>query len=57
MALSPEQQDWVTQTGRQSFHWGTIPDAYKDIDVVMQDARDLVEIEHELRQLLNVKGT
>lgn len=34
-----------------------IPDAYKDIDVVMADAADLVEIEHELRQVLNVKGT
>jgi tRNA-splicing ligase RtcB (3'-phosphate/5'-hydroxy nucleic acid ligase) len=34
-----------------------IPDAYKDIDVVMADAVDLVTIEHELRQILNVKGT
>ncbi|MFD6860649.1 RtcB family protein [Rhodococcus sp. NPDC060090] len=34
-----------------------IPDAYKDIDVVMEDARDLVEVVHELRQILNVKGT
>jgi tRNA-splicing ligase RtcB len=34
-----------------------IPDAYKDIDVVMADAADLVTIEHELRQVLNVKGT
>ncbi|WP_338890016.1 RtcB family protein [Rhodococcus sovatensis] len=34
-----------------------IPDAYKDIDVVMADAVDLVSIEHELRQILNVKGT
>ncbi|QCQ90227.1 RtcB family protein [Rhodococcus sp. SGAir0479] len=34
-----------------------IPDAYKDIDVVMDDARGLVEIRHRLRQVLNVKGT
>ena len=34
-----------------------IPDAYKDIDVVMADAAELVEIEHQLRQVLNVKGT
>lgn len=34
-----------------------IPDAYKDIDVVMADAVDLVTIQHELRQILNVKGT
>ena len=34
-----------------------IPDAYKDIDVVMADAADLVHVERELRQILNVKGT
>ncbi|MEU2002043.1 RtcB family protein [Rhodococcus sp. NPDC019627] len=34
-----------------------IPDAYKDIDVVMEDAKDLVTVTHELRQILNVKGT
>lgn len=33
-----------------------IPQAYKDIDQVMSDASDLVEIVHELRQILNVKG-
>lgn len=32
------------------------PAAYKPIDVVMKDAADLVEIRHELRQFLNVKG-
>ena len=32
------------------------PDAYKDIDVVMNDAADLVEIDHTLRQIVNVKG-
>jgi len=31
--------------------------AYKDIDVVMTDAAELVEIEHELRHVLNLKGT
>lgn len=34
-----------------------IPDAYKDIDQVMADSRDLVEIKHKLRQVMNVKGT
>lgn len=34
-----------------------IPDAYKDIDQVMADSKDLVEIKHKLRQVLNVKGT
>ena len=33
-----------------------IPGAYKDIDRVMADADDLVEIQHTLRQILNVKG-
>jgi tRNA-splicing ligase RtcB len=33
-----------------------IPGAYKAIDVVMDDARDLVEIRHTLRQIVNVKG-
>ncbi|WP_257162249.1 RtcB family protein [Corynebacterium cystitidis] len=34
-----------------------IPDAYKDIDQVMDDARELVTVKHKLRQVLNVKGT
>jgi tRNA-splicing ligase RtcB len=34
-----------------------IPAAYKDVDVVMADAADLVEIRHTLRQIVNVKGT
>jgi len=33
-----------------------IPGAYKDVDVVMADAADLVEITHTLRQIVNVKG-
>jgi tRNA-splicing ligase RtcB len=33
-----------------------IPGAYKDVDVIMADAADLVDIEHTLRQILNVKG-
>ncbi|WP_448627172.1 RtcB family protein [Geodermatophilus sp. URMC 64] len=33
-----------------------IPSAYKPVDVVMDDAKDLVEIRHTLRQLVNVKG-
>lgn len=33
-----------------------IPQAYKDIDVVMQDASDLVEIKHTFHQIVNVKG-
>ena len=33
-----------------------IPAAYKDIDVVMKDAEELVEVRHVLRQVVNVKG-
>jgi tRNA-splicing ligase RtcB len=33
-----------------------IPAAYKPIDVVMEDAKDLVSVDHELRQIVNVKG-
>lgn len=32
------------------------PLAYKPIDVVMDDAKDLVEVLHTLRQIVNVKG-
>ncbi len=34
-----------------------LPAAYKDIDQVMADSADLVEIVHELSQVLNYKGT
>lgn len=33
-----------------------IPGAYKPIDQVMADAADLVEVQHTLHQILNVKG-
>jgi len=33
-----------------------IPQAYKDVDVVLADAADLVGIRHTLRQIVNVKG-
>jgi tRNA-splicing ligase RtcB len=33
-----------------------IPGAYKDIDEVMENQRDLVEVVHTLRQVLCVKG-
>jgi tRNA-splicing ligase RtcB (3'-phosphate/5'-hydroxy nucleic acid ligase) len=34
-----------------------IPDAYKPIDVVMDDSKELVEVVTDLRQVINVKGT
>lgn len=33
-----------------------IPGAYKDIDVVMDNQRDLVEVVHTLKQIVNIKG-
>ena len=33
------------------------PASYKDIDQVMQNKRDLVEVVHSLRQIVNYKGT
>lgn len=32
------------------------PQAYKDIDQVMEDASDLVEVVHQFHQIVNVKG-
>ena len=32
------------------------PDAYKDIDVVMEAQKDLAKIDHTLHQILNYKG-
>ena len=34
-----------------------IPDAYKSIDVVIADSKELVEVVTSLRQVVNVKGT
>jgi len=33
-----------------------LPGAYKDIDVVMENAKELVRIEHVFNQIINVKG-
>ena len=33
-----------------------IPQAYKDIDIVIRQQADLIEIVHELKQIINVKG-
>lgn len=42
--------------GRSDAFLDEHPQAYKDIDVVMADAADLVEVRHTLRQVVNVKG-
>jgi tRNA-splicing ligase RtcB len=41
---------------RSSVLLDEIPSAYKNIDEVMEHARDLVEIRHVLKQFVNVKG-
>ena len=33
-----------------------LPAAYKDVDLVMEQSRDLVEVVHTFRQIVNVKG-
>ena len=33
-----------------------IPQAYKDIDKTIEYAKDLVKVEHTLKQILNCKG-
>lgn len=33
-----------------------LPMAYKDVDQVMENSKELVKVEHVLRQILNVKG-
>ena len=33
-----------------------IPQAYKNIDIIMNDSQDLVTIKHTLRQIVNIKG-
>lgn len=42
--------------GRSDAFLDEHPEAYKPIDVVMNDSRDLVDVVHELRQIVNVKG-
>jgi tRNA-splicing ligase RtcB len=46
--------EWRSGSGRAFLD--EIPGAYKDIGQVMADSADLVEIRHELHQLVNVKG-
>jgi tRNA-splicing ligase RtcB len=42
--------------GRSDAFLDEHPEAYKAIDVVMADAADLVQVDHTLRQVVNVKG-
>ena len=42
--------------GRSDAFLDEHPGAYKSIDVVMADAASLVQVEHTLHQIVNVKG-
>jgi tRNA-splicing ligase RtcB (3'-phosphate/5'-hydroxy nucleic acid ligase) len=42
--------------GRSDAFLDEHPQAYKDIDIVMRDAAELVSVDHTLRQVVNVKG-
>ena len=33
-----------------------IPGAYKDVDLVIEQSKNLIKVEHILRQILNCKG-
>lgn len=33
-----------------------LPGAYKDIDIVMENSKELVKVNHVLKQVLNLKG-
>jgi len=50
-----ESMAGIEWSGSRAFLDG-IPSADKDIDVVINDARGLVEVRHTLRQIVNVKG-
>ena len=55
LAKAMEGKVWLAE--RAGALLDEIPSAYKDIDQVMADQTDLVEVIHELRQVLNYKGT
>ena len=54
LQVSMKGIEWRSDSGRTFLD--EIPGAYKPISTVMEDSADLVEIQHELHQLVNVKG-
>ncbi len=54
LAAAMGSRTWLSTKGEKLVD--EIPAAYKDIDVVMADSADLVEVVHELTQVLNYKG-
>jgi tRNA-splicing ligase RtcB len=55
LATQMAGKTWLS--GRADALLDEIPAAYKDIDQVMADQRDLVQVLHTLTQILNYKGT
>ena len=44
------------EVNRSEVFLDELPGAYKDIDLVMEQSKDLVEVIHTFRQIVNVKG-
>lgn len=55
--LKDRMEGIIWQQGAAKDLVDEIPDAYKSIDVVMNDQKDLVYVVAELHQILNYKGT
>jgi tRNA-splicing ligase RtcB (3'-phosphate/5'-hydroxy nucleic acid ligase) len=55
LELAMEGRTWLRKSAAKLID--EIPGAYKPIDQVMADQADLVEVVHELHQILNYKGT
>lgn len=51
-----EEQTRGIEMSRRQAIIDEIPSAYKNIDTVMADQKDLVEVAHTLKQIINVKG-
>ncbi len=45
------------EVNRSEVFLDELPGAYKNIDLVMEQSKDLVEVMHTFRQIVNVKGT
>jgi tRNA-splicing ligase RtcB len=54
LAAQMQGKTWLSD--RATALLDEIPSAYKDIDQVMEDQKDLVKVEHTLCQVLNYKG-
>jgi RNA-splicing ligase RtcB len=55
LELAMEGRTWLRKSAAKLID--EIPGAYKPIDQVMADQSDLVEVVHELHQIVNYKGT